>query len=1394
MTSLVRRQLSLLILCLLLPTSLAYAARPRDERAATAGDQQAEGTRSALPGGGPPRRGIPPQTNPAAPHTPRTHAANYRITAPEEVLAPTGSKHFTFSIDSLEGFSGPVTVEMIPHGQVAVNTKTCPPNTSCPYPSTTYNVPAGGSASDEVIASLTGPDGGHIEIFTTSPSLPPKSKFVFVFSGTYPWSISAEPSSLSIPAGQSGVFNVRLTRDGSTADVVVDATGPAGWTVTPARVTFTGAETTKPVTVSVPAGATVGSTSPISLDATSPAEGGSQIVQVPVTVTAPAPAPDFTFSVSPNSVAVTQGGTAVATAAIVRSGGFNGEVVVTGSTSATGVHVDTVTIPAGQTTATLTIAATASATTGSGGSITFAATASSIARTQTAVVGLTVNAQQAPPDFSIAVSPAQQQIDAGGKGHLTLTVVRQNFTGPINVTTTPTPGLSVLPASFTISGTVTSQDLEIAAESTAPAHGSITLTASSPGLSSVTRSATAGVQVIPIASGAPVITSLTPSALVTGTSRAVVIVVGRNFSPGAKLVTADPNVVIEETAVRSESTALVRVSVKPLAETGVTPVTIRNANGATSGPASLRVFESGFLGAPLGVTAAAVMSPLGGKIVTAAERPYATGAVATSGSGTITGRWLFDGATFDSFTITVSAGEPAMVTSRVPVPAAIAGPHQIQLVIDRPAQANSAAVTIRVATESASNLTAFAPLVEDSDRAPGITLRWSLVPGARSYIVEVTRDGQPFPARVEAGQRGELKLSARELPADGATVRWRVAPLYCCSGTSAYAGTFTDWKELPETTMQAARLSQQAIDRAIAQVLTPQFEYQVASASNEVLGEIAASRPPDETPAIPVAASANRADWSIVPMITTTYTRGAEDQDGAVQLSGQGDVGRSMLAGKYTTDFTGANVFADHFTVDENRNWIVNVGNASAKHALRPEAIVGYAPPDFLSGAQLVTSALAHGGALARVGSRYGSLAYYSTFTDTLSGVWSGNFGMQQKLDAIAFELPASERFSLRLISMKVEDLPLPSQITPHGEGRSYGILTTYKLTPHVELTAEAARGKGEWDVESTPVEREGNAFRVGVSSTFGATVIAADFNHTDREFSNPGDRGFTLAGIPNRTGGSLTLTRPLGRGTATIGLRHQMQDRDAISARATGLNLSYTLPLTATMTLTTSANSNTDYADGDLTDELLLADRRQTGASATLTETFGRFNLSQTLAHQRLRDRIDSAQTNGITTFSATGGGTVVRNFDLFATATYIRNDADATVGDGDNVTLSLQPAFAIPVIHVSLQPQLSLTRVTNDFLGTVDRGEQLATIVQWAPAWFEKFGALQFSTRWDRTTHDLLGIVTRTTNRSYAGTLTLKWGQGVGADMFRRNRLPGEMPLTGREAASHDPVNGSF
>ena len=292
----------------------------------------------------------------------------------------------------------------------------------------------------------------------------------------------------------------------------------------------------------------------------------------------------------------------------------------------------------------------------------------------------------------------------------------------------------------------------------------------------------------------PAVTSVAPPALVLGTLHAVLNVTGDNFREGVTAVARSAAITVEGTTRISPTLATVQVSVRTdAALIGPAMIEMRNPDGGVSVPAgAVLIYPAESLGAPLSVTAVAITFPLPGTFVGPGDRLYPRGVLAIAGTGAVTGTWQLDGVPFDRFTVPGAGGLPIEVHAQLPVPISYTGSHTLTLAIDSPATALRAEVAVIRSEEEASGLRLYAPpdgAVVDTE--PPL-FRWTLVPGAFGYEVEVERGLPQLPLTFTMAVP-EWRPTATQLAEIGAGVRrWRVRPLY----VGGARGEPTGWRRL----------------------------------------------------------------------------------------------------------------------------------------------------------------------------------------------------------------------------------------------------------------------------------------------------------------------------------------------------------------------------------------------------------------------------------------------------------------------------------------------------------------------------------------------------------------------------------------------------------------------
>jgi len=535
-------------------------------------------------------------------------------------------------------------------------------------------------------------------------------------------------------------------------------------------------------------------------------------------------------------------------------------------------------------------------------------------------------------------------------------------------------------------------------------------------------------------------------------------------------------------------------------------------------------------------------------------------------------------------------------------------------------------------------------------------------------------------------------------------------------------------------------------------------------------------------------AATPRGDWVIAPVGTITLVRGATNE-AHTQLSALTDLNlqSTSITNKPTGDLALKHDFDQDKTTQESRNWLtdVNAHQATTSEALR----FGFAGPDFFDQAQLLTAGLPRGGVQAKVVIPGGTASYYQTFTSRPAGVITGLFGPEQKVKAAAFQVPFNARWDFRVIAMRTEDGA--GFNSAGGEGSAFGIFARFNIGSTVSAIFEGARGDFKPNAGSFEEKQQGNAYRLGLTGARGTLTYAFNLRRTESQFINPANRGFTSGGVPDRTGADLTIGKYFGTSSITVQLRH-LQDGTTSGlfvprTRETGALASFMKMIGQHVSLALSGNVTQDK--GDEKPEIFLpkSDRSQSGGTATLSEFFGRFNFSETLSRQLLRDHVFDLNDQTITSGTLTGGGFLNQYFNLAAVLSGTRSAGSVIIGTTNQYLALLQPTLAIPKFYISFQPRASYSTSKNDLYESKTTTEQYQGLVTFAPQWAGSIVALQLSADWTKNDYAGQPVQSKFVHR-YVGTINFHWRAGVGPAYtnYVPFTAPGAVATTANPAAA--------
>lgn len=719
--------------------------------------------------------------------TPHTANATVTVTAgPDFTLgvAPPllsvqagGAGQVTVSAAGLNGFAETIMVTSVaPFGVTLV-------------PST-FTLTSGTSQTVSVQVGADTPAGPATVTFTgTAPSVvgPRETTLTLDVTAGPDFALVLTPPTLAVQAGSSAVVSASAQGFNGFAETISVVAAPtAGIAVTPAAFTLT-AGTSTPVTVAVSAIAPVGAQS-VTFTGTAPSVLVPRTVTLALDVT---PGPDFALAVTPAAIALIPGASSPVTVAVTPLYGFTGAVNVAAPSLAGVTFAPAAfTVTAGGT-QTVTVTAAPGTLPGTVTGM-FTATAPSVTGSRSAAFGVQF---VPPPDFALTLTPAAVVMDAGTSAQVSVGVTPlHGFNASVTVAIQAPAGLTVDPVSLTIpAGGARPITLRVPADSYAASH-MVQLHGTATGIAG-SRSATLPVTVNPLP---PAIQAVVPPALSVGTADSVLRLSGIYFRPGAIASSPSPDLTITRTTVISPTLADVAVSIRAGAPAGSYRIDLTNPDGThTSQGVLLVVFPTSSLAAPLGVTVAAVVHPLPYTILSATDSLYPRGLLATTGLGTVVGSWHLDGMPFDHFTAQVSGGMPVEVTANVPIPLTYIGEHRLELVIEQPRSLISAPVPVIQALDSRSQFTILAPDDGAVFGAQPPLIRWSLLPGASGFLVEIVReDGGPAIERRMA--ESEWRPSAADIDELGpGQHQFRVRPVF----PGEVEGEATPWRRftvLPE--------------------------------------------------------------------------------------------------------------------------------------------------------------------------------------------------------------------------------------------------------------------------------------------------------------------------------------------------------------------------------------------------------------------------------------------------------------------------------------------------------------------------------------------------------------------------------------------------------------------
>jgi subtilase family serine protease len=663
-----------------------------------------------------------------------------------------------------------------------------------------YAIGAGSSYDNDLHDITSGNDGGYsamvgYDLATGwgSPSGQPLINSLAGSSTSPSFSLSSSASTLSIPAGQSGLNVITVNpAQGFTGAVTLSVSGlPSGVTASFSPAT---ALTSSTLTLAASSSAAA-ATATVTITGTSGSLTSATRLALTITSTAA-----FSLSATPANVSVAPGGSVRSTLSIAPRNGFKGAVTLAASGLPAGVTASFgVASASGASTLTLTASSAAAA---GASSVTITGTSGSL--TSTATVNLTVSPAAG---YSIAPSPASFNVPQSGSGASVITVTPQTgFSGTVTFSVSGLPSgvtATLSPAAATRTTTLTLR---------ATANAAL-------GTSMVTVTGTSGI----ITSNTTITITVAPPATFTLAATPASVSVNSGASGTSTIAIAAQNGFDSTVALAASGLPAGVIASFGAIKSGQSTVTFTAASSATATTATVTITgRSGALSATTSIALTVTLPPTFTLSASPTALSVPRGATGTS-TLTLTPQ--------NGFTSTVTVSVSGLAAGVVGSFSAGATPSNATLTLAVPASASTGTSTVTVIgkagsltktatislTVTAASSASAAVNMASSYNVMGVVTDGAtflsgsgLDGGGRAYSANLlgtvgTANGASFnfaapnaPGAVSsatiplpAGQYSTLKLLATGVNGNQASQRFTVT--YTDGSTSTFVQSLSDW-------------------------------------------------------------------------------------------------------------------------------------------------------------------------------------------------------------------------------------------------------------------------------------------------------------------------------------------------------------------------------------------------------------------------------------------------------------------------------------------------------------------------------------------------------------------------------------------------------------------------
>ena len=882
------------------------------------------------------------------------------------------------------------------------------------------------------------------------------------------------------------------------------------------------------------------------------------------------------------------------------------------------------------------------------------------------------------------------------------------------------------------------------------------------------------VQLRVVNAASPQLISASSGFAAQGVEQVSMTLVGANFRPGATVVISPPlatlsastgqtqagDITVLSSTVVNSGVMTALISVSPTAELGLRAVDVLNLDGTSTIDATMatpdgstqpmHVTPAGSIGSPLSVLNMAMMYPRDGAVVMQGDELNAEAVLAGTGTGTVTGQWLWDGIVVEQFSAAIVGGESTTIATRQSLPTWLLGAHTLQLRMLEPNQVAGRTIAVVVNPGDWKLEQLIQPesgAVFDLNEAPH--LLWAIVPGAMKY--QVGFSSQPYLGAID--EWFDVAENQWQVPAD----IWQSLPqgqLYWTVRTVDASGE--PRRPLPMRVLYRGQESESGSPHSVAAAQIA-GRYMGVDAKLILRGE--------DGQMIPIGADSLQGDYAAPSAAmpadasapATAPAKGGTDAEtpkakGAapkkqVGPSEDGQLGMSSewASGSNPPDYNVLSAAEHmkyqqgpwHFEINGSGllNSILNPGVLRTSHGEVNSYVIqlgdlhktwganlrfGIVSPLLYTGAQYVTAATPRQGAELAVKTPAGT---FSGFTNTNDSALGGGSGMnlQQQIEGASWQAPLPPWAQLRVMWLNAAD-----NVTggPSASGDVYGALLTMQFTKKKkwQWSTEYAASYDNADTTSpTSLRQFGRAWRTGITGQPGKTKVSITYHDVSANFGNPTNPSLTPNSMPDARGVNASIAQTTKK-TGTFGFNYAFlannvqpitSDELLLNSfeetwskpidKKTNISLDARQSLTETGTVPAALLSMPPAVTG-------AQDMRNVSAGINFSRRVGTMTLTMGGQRDWLHDTLFPIYSTITSTLN--GGANLVTkgHFQLNSQASVNWVAADGlTVGDSRSVAVNIQPALVwkkpavqfAPLITVAqFQTTLSNGTLTNDML----------------------------------------------------------------------------------------------